>query len=84
MNKKSSRREIIAVLSNITQLGIYVAVSFGIWIFIAAWLRRTFGLGNYVSVIGVLLGAGSGALSFWKFCKQVILRSGRKDGSDEK
>ena len=62
-------------LSAVTQLGIHVAVSFLLWIFAAQWVRRTFGLGNYVSVFGVILGAGSGALSFWKFCTKTARRA---------
>ncbi len=62
-------------LSAVTQLGIHVAVSFLLWIFAAQWVRRTFRLGNYVSVLGVILGAGSGALSFWKFCTGTARRA---------
>ena len=83
--KKNSRREIIKALSSVSQLGIYVAVSFCIWIFIAAWVRKKFGLGNYISVIGVFLGLGSGVLSFVKFCRQYLLElRGGGEEDDEK
>ena len=84
MNNKNSRNEIITALSYISQLGLCVIISFAIWIGIATWLRIKFGLGNYVSVAGVLLGAGSGVMSFVNFCKQIKAQTSRKDETDEK
>ena len=63
------KRELIKALSAFTQLGLNVAVSFLLWILIAMWLRKTFSLGNGVMVAGVILGAGSGFLSFVKYLK---------------
>lgn len=63
------KREVIKALSAFTQLGISVAVSFLLWILIAMWLRKTFNMGNGVMVAGVILGAGSGFLSFIKYLK---------------
>ena len=84
MNNKKSYNEIITALSYISQLGLCVIISFAIWIGIAAWLRKQFGLGNYISVIGVMLGAGSGIMSFLNFCKQIKIQTSRKDDHDEK
>ncbi len=64
------RRDLIKALSAFTQLGISVVVSFLLWILIAAWVKRTFSLGNVVMVIGVILGAGSGFMSFIKNIKE--------------
>lgn len=63
------KRELIKALSAFSQLGISVSVSFLLWILIALWLRKTFSLGNGVMVAGVILGAGSGFLSFVKYLK---------------
>ena len=63
------KRELIKALSAFTQLGISVSVSFLLWILIAMWLKKTFSLGNGVMVAGVILGAGSGFLSFVKYLK---------------
>ena len=63
------RREIIKALSAFTQLGLSVAVSFLLWILIAAWLKKTFDMGNGIMVAGVILGAGSGFMSFLKNIK---------------
>lgn len=68
---KKHRREMFIALSNITQLGLNIAISFLLWIVIASWVKKTFHLGNYIMLIGIFLGMGSGALSFLKFCKQI-------------
>ena len=68
---KKHRKELALALSNITQLGISAVVSFFIWILIANWVRNTFALGNYVTVIGIFLGAGSAGLSFYNFSKKI-------------
>ena len=69
---KKKRREIFIALSNITQLGLNIVISFLIWIMLASWLRKTFHLGNFIMIIGIFLGLGSGVLSFIRFCKDII------------
>lgn len=63
------KRELIKAISAFTQLGISVAVSFLLWILIALWLKKTFNMGNGIMVTGVILGAGSGFMSFIKYLK---------------
>ena len=70
---KMPDRRVMKALSSITQLGISVIVSFIIWILIASWLKKTFSLGNAVMVIGIICGAGSGAMSFVNFCRRINL-----------
>ena len=65
------KRELIKALSAFTQLGLSVVVSFLLWILIAMWLKKTFSLGNGIMVVGVILGAGSGFLSFIKSIKEL-------------
>ena len=76
MTKKN--KEIIDALSNITQLGLSVAISFLLWIFIALKIKNYFNLGNIVMLLGVLLGTGSAILSFIKF-----LKAATKENNDE-
>ena len=76
----NNRKEILNALNSITHLGLSVVISFLIWIFIAAWVKKTFSLGNYVMVAGIFLGMGSAVLSFVKFCKMSVL----KEKNDEK
>ena len=77
---KNNKREILTALGSISQLGLSIVISFLLWILIASFIQKTFGTGNFVMVIGILLGAGSAALSFYKFCKNVI----SKEEKDEK
>ena len=65
---KNNHKEILNALNSITQLGLSVIISFLLWIFIAMWVKKTFNLGNFIMIIGVLLGTGSAVLSFIKFC----------------
>ena len=75
-----SRKEIFEALSAITGLGLSVMVSFLIWIGIAYWIQSKFSLGDYVMIIGVLMGIGSGGMTFIKFCS----RNTGKEKNDEK
>lgn len=75
---KDSKKEIYEALNAVMGLGLSVVVSFLIWIGIAYWLQHKFNLGNFVLVIGVLLGIGSGCTTFWKFCTKDA-RKGEKD-----
>ena len=76
---KNNRREIVDALSGITQLGLSVVISFLLWIMIASWVRKTFSLGNYVMVAGVILGAGSAVLSFLKFCRLISTKENKNE-----
>ena len=53
-------------LSTITQLGLSIALPIVVFLFLAGYLRLKFGLGNYVTVIGILLGVGSGIASMFR------------------
>ena len=75
---KNNRKEILNALNSITQLGLSVVISFLLWSIIASWVKKTFLLGDFVMVIGVLLGAGSAGLSFVKFCKLTVSKE-KKD-----
>lgn len=77
---KNNHKEIFQALNSISQLGLSVIISFLLWIFIAMWIRDKFNLGNSVMLIGILLGLGSGVLSFIKFCKLIS----PKEKNDEK
>ena len=77
---KNNHKEIFQALNSITQLGLSIAISFLLWIFIAMWVKNKFNLGNYVVLIGILLGLGSAVLSFIKFCRLIS----PKEKNDEK
>lgn len=69
MNKNN--RQIVTALSEITQLGLSASISFLIWIYLANKVRDFFGLGNLVTVFGVILGAGSAMMVFVNFYRRV-------------
>ena len=77
---KNNHKEIFQALNSISQLGLSVAISFLLWIFFAMWIRDKFNLGNFVMIIGILLGLGSAVLSFIKFCGLIS----PKEKNDEK
>ena len=77
---KNKHKEIFQALNSISQLGLSVVISFLLWIFIARWIRDKFDLGNFVMLIGILLGLGSAVLSFIKFCGLIS----PKEKNDEK
>ena len=76
---KNSKKQIITALGWITQLGLSVAISLLIWIGIASWVQRKFSLGNYVMIIGILMGVGSAATTFVKFCTAI----GKEDENEK-
>ena len=77
-----NNKEIASALGHITQLGLSVAISFLVWIFIALKIKSYFSLGNAVMLLGILLGSLSAGLSFWKFLKKISLNA-NGDGKGE-
>ena len=69
---KNPHKKMIFALSAITELGLNIVISFLLWILIASWVKSTFSLGNYVMIIGILLGLGSSSLSCFKFYKSAV------------
>ena len=77
---RNPNRKTLMALGLITELGLNIVISFLLWILIAAWIKNTFSLGNYVMIIGIFLGLGSSALSFMKFFRTAV----EKEHNDEK
>ena len=69
----------MVAFSTVTQLGLSIALPIVAFILLAGYLRSKFGLGNWVTVIGILLGVGSGFCSLFQFWKLVEKTSRRKD-----
>lgn len=58
----------------LTQLGLSVAVPLGGFILLAVWLQNRFDWGNWVVIVGVVLGvlvAAEGLMSSWKAMKRM-------------
>lgn len=76
---KNPDRKTLLALGAITELGLNIVISFLLWILIASWVKSTFSLGNYVMIIGILLGLGSASLSCIKFYKLVVGKESRNE-----
>ena len=63
-------------LSQISQLGLSVAAPIVLSVWVSGWISRKFGLGNWVMLIGIVLGVGGAAASAVKFYQSVIKRKG--------
>ena len=68
---KKSSRQIVVALSEITQLGLSASISFLIWIYLAKKVKDFLNLGNWATVFGVILGAGSAMMVFVNFYRRV-------------
>ena len=69
----------------LSQIGISVIIPVFLCIFGATWLKNTFELGNWVVLVGILLGLGGGAISMIKYMKVAIRDAERsQDGYNQK
>jgi len=64
----------------VTQLGLSIAVPFTGFLFLALWLRDRFGWGNWVMVVGILVGLITAADSF--FVSMKAMQSSSRDKDD--
>lgn len=67
-------------LSLLTQLGLSIAAPILLSVWAAGWLAEKLDLGNWVMLLGILLGTGGAAASALKFYHYVI----NKEGGNEK
>ena len=58
-------------LSMITQFGLSVAAPIVLCALAASWIKQRFGLGDWVSLAGILIGVGSGICSMVNFIKTI-------------
>ena len=75
-------RSVFAALAMITQFGISVITPILLCILAASWLRGRFGLGDWVVLVGVLLGVGSSFLSMMKLIRQMSELSREEDENE--
>ena len=59
-------------LSLLSQLAISFLTPILMMIFICLWLKKTFGLGNWIVIGGMLLGLGSGLSTVWAYMKKSM------------
>ena len=66
----------------ITQLGVSVAVPLGGFILLAVWLRNRFDWGNWVVIVGLVLGIVCAAEGLWSSLR-AMKRMARKEKEEE-
>lgn len=75
-------KSVIAALGMITQFGLSTLTPMLLCILGAVWLKARFSLGDWVVLVGVLLGAGSGFLSMLKMIRSMAELSKKEDGDE--
>ena len=78
------KKSVISALAMVTQFGITTITPMLLCIFAAMWLKNRFALGDWVVLIGVLMGVGSGFLSMMKMIRQMSELSKKEDEDDSK
>ena len=68
-------------LTAFTHIGISTAVPIVFFIWGASWLQNKFGLGNWILMLGILLGVTSGMFTFYK--EAVIFSKDQKQPTEE-
>ena len=72
-------KSVFTALGMITQFGISTITPMLLCVFVSLWLQSRFGLGDWVVLVGVLMGVGSGFMSMMKMIRQMSELSRRED-----
>ena len=59
-------------VSLISQVSISMLTPVFMMIFLCIWLKNKFGFGDWIIIVGILLGIGSGFTSVWKQLKKFL------------
>lgn len=65
--QKKSTKSILTYLVFFTQFGLNMMIPPVFYTVLAWWLTRKFGWGNWVVLVGILLGIGTAGVNLWKF-----------------
>ena len=76
------KRSVISALAMVTQFGISTITPMLLCIFAALWLKNRFALGDWVVLVGVLMGVGSGFLSMMKMIRRMSELSKKEEDDD--
>ena len=76
--------DIVKALGYFTEIALTAIIPVCIWIAIAGYVQNKFGLGTYVTVIGVILGIATAYMNLYKLFKRISADSSRKDNNAEK
>lgn len=76
--------EITRALTYFTEIALTAIIPIIIWIGVAGYVKNKFGLGEYVTVIGIILGVLTAYVNIYKLFKRISAESSRKDNSADK
>lgn len=72
MSQNTRNRSPMRYIGLISQLAITLLTPCFLMIFICIWLKNRFALGDWVVLVGLFLGLGSGISSVWTYLKRSI------------
>ena len=70
---------IAKAVSYFTEIALTAIIPIAIWLAIAGFLKTKFELGNYVVIIGILLGIITSYSALWKLFKRISADTMNKD-----
>ena len=68
---KKSRVEILKAAAMLTQFGLQIFVPIASCIILAGWLQRAYQLGNWVILLGIVLGVGAGISNLMSIIRKM-------------
>lgn len=68
---KKSGAEILKALAMLTQFGLQILVPVASCIILAGWAQRAYQLGNWVILLGIVLGVGAGVSNLMSIIKKM-------------
>lgn len=69
---KKNSNDYLKYLAFITQVGITILTPIALCIFLAIFLTRKFGIGQWVIILGILLGISAGILNVYKMMTKAM------------
>lgn len=79
MNNRKIALECFRNLAYLTQFGVSLAMPPLLCLWAAGWLREKFQLGNWIMLVGLLLGLGGAVSSFVGFMRHVQRQADKED-----
>ncbi|MGN1098284.1 MAG: AtpZ/AtpI family protein [Clostridia bacterium] len=73
------KKSVLTALAMITQFGISVITPVLLCTLGAVWLRNKFGLGDFVVILGILIGIGAGIMTMIKMIRQMSDMAKKED-----
>jgi ATP synthase protein I len=79
MAKKSNKIHLAMAVAAITQLGLSVIIPIIFCIYITGWLQRKFSPGNWILILGIIVGVISGFYSMISLLRLILDKINRQN-----